>query len=136
MLFLFDHEVDDRDDQKKKNQNRKHHDEQFVNELGKMLNGYGGIKDGIIQKISRVNHTTDPMAKNLRKSTKKVFKAFNPKTRLAPDMGLSLLSFGSMALGVNRKPVCNPSATKEATKQKANMGKTINPMAKYEWVIV
>ncbi len=80
--------------------------------------------------MSKVSHTTEPMAKNLRKSIKKVFKAFKPKTRLAPDIGLSLLSFGSIALGVNRKPVCNPSATKEATKQKAKMGKTINPMAK------
>ena len=53
-----------------------------------------------------------------------------PKTLLAPVMGLNLLSFGSIALGVNRKPVCNPSATKEATKQRANMGKTIKPMVK------
>ena len=62
------------------------------------------------------------------KSIMKVFRPLIPKTLLTPLIGLNLLNFGSIAFGVNRNPVCKPSAIKAATNVRASIGRTTNPI--------
>ena len=92
-----------------------------------MLNRNRSIKNGIVQKMAKVNQTTIPINMNFKKSIMNVLSPLIPKILLTPLIGFNLLNLGSAAFGVNLKPVCNPSATNAAIKVKANIGKTTQP---------